>query len=147
MPVLLIPKPSDRFKSQPSCSRPANASRSPLPEMALKMIKGAEKPLTIIYPGAQNISGNLIAEDGSIGIRIIKDEFCNTLIRRFGKPIVSTSANISGLPWPENFSNIDHTIRESVDYIVNWRQNETIQGKPSGIIKLGLNGKTEVIRE
>lgn len=118
-----------------------------LPEVALKMIAGTKKPLTIIYPGAQNIARNVIAEDGSVGIRIIKEEFCKTLIRKFGKPIVSTSANISGLPWPVNFSNIDQTIRKSVDYIVKWRQNETAHGKPSGVIKIGLNGKTEVIRE
>jgi len=118
-----------------------------VPEMAWKLIDISDKPLTIIYPGAQNLARNLIAEDGSIGIRIVKDEFCRQLIRRLGKPVVSTSANISGMPWPPNFRKIDRSIIKSVDYVVNHRQNDTNRGKPSGIILLGKGGVIKVIRE
>ncbi|MBN2480715.1 MAG: threonylcarbamoyl-AMP synthase [Bacteroidales bacterium] len=117
-----------------------------IPGMALELIRVADKPLTIIYPEAKNIARNLISDDGSVGIRIVSDDFCNILISRFGKPIVSTSANISGSVWPANFSDIDHTVIESVDYVVKWRQYETSGGRPSGIIKVELNGGVKVIR-
>lgn len=118
-----------------------------VPDIALNLIEVADKPLTLIYPGAQNLAENLIAEDGSIGIRIVKDEFCRKLIARFGKPVVSTSANISGMPWPPNFQKIDRSIVKLVDYVVKFRQKEDTRGKPSGIIKLGPSGEVLVIRE
>ncbi len=94
-----------------------------------------------------NLAENLIAEDGSIGIRIVKDEFCRKLISRFRKPIVSTSANISGMPWPANFQKIDRSILKLVDYVVNFRHKDEARGKPSGIIKLGPAGEVLIIRE
>jgi L-threonylcarbamoyladenylate synthase len=118
-----------------------------VPEIAWDILEVADGPLTIIYPNAQNLAESLIAEDGSIGIRIVKDEFCNRLLRMFGKPLVSTSANISGKPWPSNFHEIENRIVNAVDYVVKWRQNEVFHGKPSGIIKVGLNGEIKVIRE
>lgn len=118
-----------------------------IPEIALNLIRTADKPLTIIYPGAQNIARNLVAKDGSIGIRIVRDTFCNTLISKFGRPVVSTSANISGSTWPANYNDINNHIIQSVDYVVKWRQQESAQDRPSGIIKLELNGKVKVIRE
>jgi len=118
-----------------------------VPAIAWNLIEVADKPLTLIYPGAQNVAANLIAEDGSIGIRIVKDEFCRKLISRFRKPIVSTSANISGKPWPPNFQKIDRSIPRLVDYVVNFRQKEESRGKPSGIIKLGPAGEVLIIRE
>ncbi len=118
-----------------------------IPEMAFNLIHITDKPLTIIYPGAQNIANNLIAKDGSIGIRVVRDTFCNTLISKFGKPVVSTSANISGSTWPANYNDIDDHIIQSVDYVVKWRQQESAHNRPSGIIKLDLNGKVRVIRE
>jgi L-threonylcarbamoyladenylate synthase len=118
-----------------------------VPEIAWNILEVTDNPLTIIYPNAQNLAESLIAEDGSIGIRIVKDEFCSRLIRKFGKPIVSTSANVSGMPWPSDFQKIDESIVKGVDYIVGWRQNDELRGKPSGIIKLGLNGEVKVIRE
>jgi L-threonylcarbamoyladenylate synthase len=118
-----------------------------VPDMAWTLIEITDKPLTLIYPDARNLASNLIAEDGSIGIRIVKEEFCKQMIRRFGKPVVSTSANISGMPWPPNFRKIDRTIIKSVDYVVNYRQKEELRGKPSGIIKLGPHGEVVVIRE
>ncbi len=118
-----------------------------VPEIAEDLTLLADKPLTIIYPGGINLAGNLLASDGSIGIRIVRDDFCIALIRKFGKPIVSTSANISGHPSPVNFSEIDPHLVSQVNYVVKWRQNDTKKGKPSGIIKLGIHGEIKVIRE
>ncbi len=118
-----------------------------MPDIAWDLTELADKPLTIIYPNAKNLAKNLIAEDGSIGIRVSSDEFCQKLIQRFKKPIVSTSANISGEPSPSNFSEISGKIKESVDYIVEYRQNDFSKASPSGIIKLGLHGEIQIIRK
>lgn len=117
-----------------------------LPEIALNLIEVADKPLTIIYSGAKNLAPNLIAGDGSIGIRITKEKFSQGLCVRFKKPVVSTSANISGMPSPGNFSEIDENIKKSVDYIVNFRREEKNNPEPSGIIKLGKGGEIKIIR-
>ncbi len=118
-----------------------------IPEIAWDLIDVADKPLTIIYPNAKNLAKNLIADDNSIGIRIVKDEFCKQLITKFRKPIVSTSANISGNPNPANFSKIDDVIKNSVDYIVNYKQNENKNIPASQIIKLGINGEIQILRK
>lgn len=118
-----------------------------MPDIAWDLIDLAEKPLTIIYPQAKNLAQNLIASDGSIGIRITKEPFTQKLIERFKKPIVSTSANISGEKTPVNFSEINPQIIDRVDYVVKWRQNDYTQTSPSGIIKLGINGEIEVVRK
>lgn len=117
-----------------------------VPEIAFDLIELTDKPLTIIYDGAKNLAPNLIADDGSIGIRITSEAFTRELIRRFKRPIVSTSANISGNPSPANFSEIDPAVINGVDYVVNYRQDETAKAKPSGIIKLGRSGEVKVIR-
>jgi len=118
-----------------------------VPEAAWDLMEYSEKPLTIIYPDAKNLAPNVIAEDKTIGIRVTKDEFCVKLIGKFKKPIVSTSANISGSPSPANFSMIEKEILEGVDYIVNLRQNEKTASNPSSIIKLGLRGEFKIIRK
>ncbi len=118
-----------------------------VPEIAWDILDVTDKPLTIIYPGAKNLAESLLAPDGSVGIRIVQDEFCNKLIHLFGKPIVSTSANLSGRLWPDTFKNIDESLVSDVDYVVKWRQDDQLKGKPSGIIKLGINGEVKVIRE
>jgi L-threonylcarbamoyladenylate synthase len=117
-----------------------------VPEVAWELIEAATEPLTVIYPGAKNIAKNLISEDQTIGIRITEDAFCNQLLSRFRKPLVSTSANISGEPSPANFSEIDDLIIEQVDYVVNWRQEELTKSKPSTIIKLGVGGEITILR-
>lgn len=117
-----------------------------VPEIAWDLIENSDKPLTIIYPDATGLASNLIHEDGSIAIRVVKDEFCNKLINRFGKPIVSTSANISGEATPETFKDISASILHGVDYVVNLRQNESGIVKPSTIIKLAMNGEIKIIR-
>ncbi len=117
------------------------------PEIAFDLIDLATKPLTVIYPNARNLAENLIAEDGSVGIRITKERFSHGLCKFFRKAIVSTSANVSGMPTPAIFSEISEDIKNGVDYIVNFRQDETNTPSPSGIIKLGEGGLVSVIRE
>jgi len=104
------------------------------------------KPTTVIYDQAVGLASNLVNEDGSIGIRIVQDEFCRHLIKRFKKPIVSTSANLSGQPSPTNFSDIDEKIKSRVDYVVQYRQEEKAKSVSSSVIKW-QNGKVIVIRE
>lgn len=118
-----------------------------VPDIALDLIEYSEKPLTIIYSGGRNVAANLIASDGSLGIRITKEAFSSGLCRRFKKPIVSTSANISGRPPASSFSQIEEEIKSAVDYIADYGRAETGNQKPSGIIKLGKGGLVEIIRE
>ena len=104
------------------------------------------KPTTVVYDGALGFADNLIGQDGSIAIRICKDEFCRHLLQRFKKPIVSTSANISGTPPPKAFKEISDTIKIGVDYIVTYRQDDEIPLQPSSLIKWD-NGKVIILRE
>lgn len=120
---------------------------SEVPDIAWDLIELTDKPLTIIYDGAKNLAPNLIAEDGSIGIRITDEAFSKELCRRFGKPIVSTSANISGNPSPSNFFEIDDEIKNAVDYIVEFRRKDRSKAAPSGIIKLEKDGSIRIIRK
>jgi L-threonylcarbamoyladenylate synthase len=117
-----------------------------VPKQASQLIANAEKPVTIIYPGSKNFAENLPAEDGSIGIRITRDSFCRRLIRLTGKPIVSTSANISGEIPPKIFREISSTILQAVDYVVPWRQEEEEPALPSTIIQLDETGAATIIR-
>ena len=103
------------------------------------------KPTTVIYDGIIGLAENLLAADGSAGIRVVKEPFCKHLIKRFRKPIVSTSANISGEPTPPSFSTISETIKSAVDYVVQYRQNDFTAAQPSSVVKW-KDGKVEVIR-
>jgi len=118
-----------------------------VPDIAWEIINVTNKPLTLIYPEGINLAKNVLANDGSVGIRITNDEFCVRLIRRFHKPIVSTSANYSGQSPPANFSEIAEELVNKMDYVVKWRQKEKRKGSSSGIIKVGVNNEIEVIRE
>lgn len=118
-----------------------------VPDMAWDLIEFTEKPLTIIYPDAKNLAANLIAEDKSVGIRVTNEAFSKSLCAQFRKPIVSTSANVSGEPTPANFSQISEEIKLAVDYVVNFRQDNLSKPKPSSIIKLGLGNLFQMIRE
>ena len=118
-----------------------------VPEVAWDLIDLADKPLTIIYSGARNLAANLLAEDGSVGIRVTNEEFSKRLCQQFRKAIVSTSANISGQHSPKNFSEISEEVKSAVDYIVGYRQEEMSNPKPSSIIKLGKGGVIKIIRE
>ena len=118
-----------------------------VPEVAWDLIELADKPLTIIYSGARNLAANLLAEDGSGGIRVTNEDFSKRLCQQFRKAIVSTSANISGQPSPKNFSEISEEVKSAVDYIVGYRQEEMSNPKPSSIIKLDKGGVIKIIRE
>ncbi len=118
-----------------------------VPEIAYDLIEFAENPLTIVYSGAKNLAPNAIASDGSIGIRVVKHDFCQQLIQRFRKPIVSTSANLSGEPSPLTFLDISPELINGVDYVVNWQQNVISDSKPSTIMKLEPGGKFTFIRK
>ena len=118
-----------------------------VPEVAWDLIQYATKPLTVIYDDARNLAPNLIGEDGSVGIRVTSEEFSKQLCFRFRKAIVSTSANISGEPSPASFSEIQDEIKQAVDYIVEYRQDEPAGAKPSSILKLGRRGLIKIIRE
>jgi len=109
-------------------------------------IQGVSKPTTIIYENAIGLAGNLLAEDGSVGIRICADEFCKHLIKRYRKPIVSTSANVSGFPPPKVFSDIDIAVKEGVDYVVHYRQDDMTPVEPSAVVKCGKDGRFTILR-
>ena len=117
-----------------------------VPDIAWDLVEVADKPLTIVYPNARNLAHNLLAEDGSVGIRITKEPFSHKLCDRFRKAIVSTSANISGAPSPRNFSEISQEIKDAVDYIVEYRQNEMTHPSPSSVIKLEEGGIVKILR-
>ena len=117
-----------------------------IPEVALDIIEVANKPTTIVYDKAKNLANNLIAQDGTVAFRIPDDEFCYWLLRKFNKPIVSTSANISGEPTPKSFKEISSDILKGVDYVVNLQRDKHCD-KPSSIIKLSNDGTFKIIRE
>lgn len=117
-----------------------------VPEIAYNLIEYAENPLTLVMPGAKNISPALIAADGSVGIRVTSHQFCQPLIQRLRRPLVSTSANISGEPSPQYFGQISDDIINGVDYVVNLEQHSTEIKKPSTIMRLDPSGKFEFLR-
>lgn len=136
-----------------------------VPEMAVQLVEVNDKPMTIIYPGAVSgprpasddaalpksdrraLAFNTVAEDGTVGIRIPMMDFCQQLVHRLGRPLVSTSANISGEPTPKNFAEISPVIREAVDHIVDPSLESGATGQSSSIIKVGLDYSIEIIRK
>lgn len=120
---------------------------SEIPEIVYELTSVSDSPLTIIYPKGKNLADGVCAEDGSVGIRICNDEFCSELIGRFRKPIVSTSANFSGKPSPENFGQIEKSVIDAVDYVVKYRQDDRQKQSASPVIKVELNGTIKIIRK
>jgi len=118
-----------------------------VPDVAWDLLDAVVSPTTIILDNAVNLAPNLIAEDGSIAMRITKESFSHELCYRFQKPIVSTSANISGEPSAQNFKDIAPAIIEAVDYVCWTRRQEHLPHKASSIIKLGENGEVTIIRK
>ena len=129
-----------------------------IPEMAIQLVEVNDRPMTIIYPGAraaaegepackQLLAHNVVAQDGTVGIRIPMMDFCQKLTYKLGRPIVSTSANISGEPTPKNYSEITPAIKEAVDYCVDPGLEAQATGKSSSIIKVGLDASVEIIRK
>lgn len=117
-----------------------------VPDLAWDIMDLATKPTTIIYQNAKNLAKNCIAEDGSIGIRLVKEGFANKLVHRYNKPIISTSANISDDGTPLHFNDINDLIKNKVDIVVN-PQFDTGNKKTSSILKLALNGEIEILRK
>lgn len=138
-----------------------------VPEMAIQLVEVNDKPMTIIYPGAvagerpachldrpkgversnHILAYNTVAEDGSVGIRVPMMEFCQQLVAKFGRPIVSTSANISGEATPKKFAEISDAVKSAVDYVVDPSLERGSTGKASSIIKVGLDYSIEIIRK
>jgi L-threonylcarbamoyladenylate synthase len=120
---------------------------SEVPEIAWELLSVSDDPLTIIYSGAKNLAAGVCSENGSVGIRICHDEFCRELIKRFRKPLVSTSANFSGKPSPENFSEIEQEVILAADYVVKYRQDDRRKYSSSPVIQLGTDGAIKIIRK
>lgn len=118
-----------------------------VPDVAWDLVEFADKPLTLILDGAVNLAPSLIAEDGSVGLRVTKENISHELCFRYERAIVSTSANISGEPAPACFAEIPEEIKQGVDYVMRSRQNDLSKAKPSQIIKLGLDGQIKIIRK
>ena len=118
-----------------------------VPEIAYDLIDATVKPLTIVYDGGCNLAPELLGEDGSVGIRVTKVELSKAVCYAFRKPIISTSANISGNPTPQNFYEIEDEIKQGVDYVAEERREEDEKKSPSSIIKFEKNGTFAIIRE
>lgn len=117
-----------------------------VPEVAWQLIEVAVDPLTIVFDKGRGLAPSLLADDGSIGVRITREKFSNELCKRLRRPLVSTSANISGRPTPRSFSEIDAEILKGVDYVVESRRDEAETPRPSGVIKVSEGGVIKVIR-
>ncbi len=118
-----------------------------IPSNAIDLIEYSDRPLTIIYPKGINLPSVVLGEDGSVAIRIVKNEFCRQLIYKLNKPLISTSANISNEKSPSSFDEISDEIKERVDYVINLRQQENKESQPSVIVKLEMDGKIKFIRK
>ena len=122
-----------------------------VPEMARQLVEVNDKPMTIIYPGAvtgqYGLAQNTVAEDGTVGIRIPMMDFCQQLVARLGRPLVSTSANISGEPTSKKYAEISEEIRSAVDHVVDSSLEKGATGQSSSIIKVGLDYSIEIIRK
>ncbi|WP_333853996.1 L-threonylcarbamoyladenylate synthase [Epilithonimonas sp.] len=118
-----------------------------VPEMAWQIIDLSEKPVTIVYENPKNLPKELLAEDGSVGIRIVKNDYCKKLISKLNKPLVSTSANLSGQKSPMKFSDISEEIKNSVDYIVEDNHDKVSEFSGSSVIKVWNNNQIKILRE
>jgi L-threonylcarbamoyladenylate synthase len=117
-----------------------------VPAVAWDLLEQVETPLTIVYPRGKNLAPNVLAIDGTVAIRIVRDEFCKALIKKLNNPLISTSANISGEEAPMTFRKISQAVLDKVDYAVDFNRNTINSASPSTIIKLGLKGEIELLR-
>jgi len=117
-----------------------------IPEVAWELVDATTTPLTLVLPDAQNLPQEALAPDGSGAFRIVREGIANKLLTRYGKPIISTSANVSGEPFPRNYSEVAPSILYGVDYDLILQPEPVLTGKPSAIIKLGAGGEVEIIR-
>ncbi len=113
-----------------------------------RLLAAQSKPTTYVVPGSRYVAPNLLAPDGTIGLRVIlDDEFCHKVVRRLGHGLVSTSANLSGEPAPAVYSEVNPVIIRGADYVVNWRQNDAIRATPSRVVRVLDDGALEVLRD
>lgn len=133
--VILMADPRDlvKYLSQPP------------PDIA-DTIAQFDRPTTVIYEGALHLAPNVIHEDDTVAIRLVQDTFCRHLVKRLRKPLVSTSANISGAPSPANFTEISAEIRNGVDYVVQYRQDDLVPRQPSRIVRIQPDGRQQILR-
>ncbi len=117
-----------------------------MPDIAWDLITVSEKPLTIIYPKGKNLAENLLADDQSVGVRVTREAFSKKMCEMLCRPVVSTSANVSGEPTPKCFKEISDAIKNGVNYVVQYRQDDTHEAQPSSILKLGIGGEIKIIR-
>lgn len=117
-----------------------------IPEVAYQLIEYTERPLTIVYDGAQGVAPNLVAPDGTLAVRVTAEAVSQAIVRRLGRPIVSTSANISGAPTPATFNDIDEQIKLRADYVCTSRRNDNNKARPSVIMRLSHDGTFRILR-
>jgi L-threonylcarbamoyladenylate synthase len=117
------------------------------PDIALELAEMTEKPLTVVYDRGRGLAEGVTSDDGSVGVRICSDPFCDELLNAFRKPLVSTSANISGSPAPAVFDEISEEIKGAVDYVCVWRQDDRSRAAASSVIKISANGVIKILRQ
>lgn len=120
---------------------------SEVPDELEAMIAADTRPTTYILPASRAVAPELVAPDGTVGLRVVKGEFCHKVVRRLGHGLVSTSANKAGEPTPAVYSEVDAAIVRGADHVVNWRQDDTTRSSPSRVVRLGEGGQLEVVRE
>jgi L-threonylcarbamoyladenylate synthase len=118
-----------------------------LPANFEQLAERQERPTTYVFSDPMNLPEEVLAEDGTVAIRVTKDEFCHRLIRQIGRPLVSTSANISGEPAPKTFAEVSDLIKQRVDYIAPWRQDDAMEARPSRIVRINPNGSQQILRD
>ena len=118
-----------------------------VPEDIEKLLAEQTKPTTYILPASRAVAPHLVGSDGTVGLRVVRDEFCFKVVRRLGHGLVSTSANKAGEPTPAVYSEVDAAILRGVDHVVNWRQDDESRAQPSRMVRLGEDGQLEVVRE
>ena len=117
------------------------------PEIALEMAELSERPLTVVYDSGKSLAEGVTSADGSVGVRVCAEPFCDALIDALRRPLVSTSANISGSSAPAIFDEIGEEVKAAVDYVCLWRQDDRSRAKPSSVIKVSGNGVVKILRE
>lgn len=127
--------------------RMVNQCIGDIPSVAWDMMDFTEKPLTLVLDRGQYVAGNAINEDGSLGIRMVKSGVVKELIRKFNRPIISTSANFSGSPAPKQFAQIEENLKNEVDFIYPLDQNKPVGNNPSKIVRIRVNGEVEILRK
>lgn len=118
-----------------------------VPDELESLLATETRPTTYILPASRAVAPGLVGPDGTVGLRVVKDEFCFKVVRRLGHGLVSTSANKAGEPTPAVYTEIDAAILRGADHVVNWRQEDATRVAPSRVVRLGANGKLEVVRE